>query len=479
MEDIERLIQDGIRRNDFFSYLLTTIDRKIDENADALAYAKINPEKPSWVLCINPRMFQEIVQKTGVDPKVLLYTLLLHEFFHIARDHIVRGQLLQRSYSLFQLNVAADLAVNSTLPINCENTVRKVGGVLPDQFGYPNELSMEQYIELFFDSLKKDELFYVGGKEKSSKRDLKGQKSQENIYGKPLSKCGSSLLPNPDVTVSVEELERLIREQKKKESESGSQPQPGGTSQDTTEGDKPSFSMDNAASLATEALKKDLQKAFENYERIGIPIGDLARRARGIGTGSGGYEWLVDWIFPKVEISWKRLLKNTLMGNVRSREWYRTFRRNHPRADSGVLLKGKYPYKKEKVLVLLDTSGSMGSDDYEQFFGVLQSLKKDEISVFVAQWDYEKLHQAPLPMETYLKGKQASFRGGGGTDMTAGVLHVHKEYPDFRRVIVVTDGGTSYFTNEDPSPVAVIWVLTQYNEFPNADGIVINLQAKS
>jgi len=465
MEDIERLIQEGIQRNDFFSYLLTAIDRAVDENAEVVAYARINPEKPNWVLCVNPKLFHEIVAKTGANERDFLYALLLHEFFHISREHFERARPLSEYYSMREINIAADLAINCTLPGTCEKSVRDSGGLLPDQFGYPDGLSMEQYIGLFIDSLKKDELFFAGGKEKSIKNGSKGQKAPGNIGGEPLSKCGSSLLPIPDVTISVKEQERLIQEQERKESEGGIQPQSGE--------DKASFSMDAAAGLATSVLKNDLQKLIKHYESIGIPI-----RSLGIGSGSGGYEWLIDWIFPKVNLSWKRLLKNTLMGNVRSREWYRSFRRNHPRADSGVLLKGKYPYKKEKVLVLLDTSGSMGSDDYQQFFGVLQSLKKDEMCVFIAQWDWGALHQEPIPMETYLKGKQASFRGGGGTDMMAGVLHIHEKYPDFRRVIVVTDGGTSYFTKENPSPVPLIWVLTRYCEFANADGTVINLQAK-
>lgn len=466
MEDIERLIQEGIQRNDFFSYLLTAIDRAVDENAEVVAYARINPEKPNWVLCVNPKLFHEIVAKTGANERDFLYALLLHEFFHISREHFERARPLSEYYSMREINIAADLAINCTLPERSQSVIGQCGGIFPSQFGFGDGLSLEQYLGSFRDKMKNDGRFYKNQTSQNIRSwsgDSRDQDHQKN--GQPLSECEPSLIPVPDIITSLKEQERLIQEQERKESEGGSQPQPG---EDTA-----SFSMDAAAGLATSVLKNDLQKLIKHYESIGIPI-----RSLGIGSGSGGFGWLLDWIFPKVNLSWKRLLKNTLMGNVRSREWYRSFRRNHPRADSGVLLKGKYPYKKEKVLVLLDTSGSMGSGDYQQFFGVLQSLKKDEMCVFIAQWDWGALHQEPIPMETYLKGKQASFRGGGGTDMMAGVLHIHEKYPDFRRVIVVTDGGTRYFTKENPSPVPLIWVLTRYCEFANADGTVINLQAK-
>ena len=456
IEDIERVIQQGIKNNDFYAYILSAIDRRVDETAKGIAYVSLNAKKASWTLVVNPLNFNKMLEESNHNPEYsrkvekedLLYGILLHEFFHLARDHFERGKELKEFYSMKTVNIAADLAINCTLPFYLQNTLRNAGGLFPDQFGFDNGLSLEQYLENILK--KKDK----NGNIEYAKNGLKEEKKREN-EGKEakISKINiDGLQKMEDVSITIRELEELEKVI-----------------------DKGQHSAKAYPNLATSKLKNDLKKMIENLKKFGLDIENS--RDRNAGIGSGGFGWLIDWIFKEAKIPWKKLLKNSLLGNTRSREWYRSFRRTHPRSDSGILLKGKYPFKQEKVLVLLDTSGSMGQEDYQQFFGVLNSLKKDGIEAFVSQWDYGKLHMEPTSLVSYMQHDYAQITGGGGTDMAAGVTYVHEHYPDFQRIIVVTDGGTRYFTEDNPSPVPVIWLITEdYIKFENADGKVIYLK---
>jgi len=462
IEDVEKVLQDGIKRNDFFSYILSAVDRKIVDDGKAPAYVALNTEKVGWVLCVDPRRFEKVLKESGQesDRDGVLFAILLHEFFHIARDHFSRGEVLRQSFSMMELNVAADMAVNCTLPDRARKSIERTGGVFPAQYGFPEDLQMEKYLEHMAEEKRKN-----GFPQKAKGSPGNGGEDRKKSP-KNMEEWASEVLNNPDVAVTIREMEEALEKEKQSQASKGS----GADSEDACEIDPNAM-----PGLATTRLKGEIQKRIQDLEKIGIDIREQLG-GNGRGFGSGGWDWLLEWIFPKLNLSWKKMFKNTMMGNVRSREWYRSFRRVHPRSDSGVILKGKYPLKKEKVLVLLDTSGSMSSQDYEQFFGVVQSLKQDEMPVFVAQWDYGQIKQEPIPLETYRKGNQASFRGGGGTDMVEGVNYIHEHYPEFKRVVVVTDGGTPYFTAENPSPVPLVWVITNTDSWvDDADGTVICL----
>src|SRR6056297_4079640 len=151
IEDIERVIQQGIKNNDFYAYILSAIDRRVDETAQGIAYVSLNAKKASWTLVVNPLNFDNMLKQANKNQKIqketLLYVILLHEFFHLARDHFERSKELKGFYSMKTVNIAADLAINCTLPFYLQNTLRNAGGLYPDQFGFDNGLSLEQYLE--------------------------------------------------------------------------------------------------------------------------------------------------------------------------------------------------------------------------------------------------------------------------------------------------------------------------------------------
>ena len=78
-------------------------------------------------------------------PDPSLGWMLLHEAAHVAGLHHVRMREAQRPQLL---NVAADLAINSTLPIAIASYRRPAFVLLPSDFDLPPGLSMEEYYAL-------------------------------------------------------------------------------------------------------------------------------------------------------------------------------------------------------------------------------------------------------------------------------------------------------------------------------------------
>ncbi len=418
-QDLETVLQNGIKAGNLFSYILASIDRRIDETAQVVAYVSLNSKRAEWTLVINPILFTEILETyPNVNRERLLSAILKHEFLHIARDHFERSFALKDRYSMAELNIAADLAVNCTLDLNEQYLLSEIGALIPSlpPFNMPDGLSMEQYLALLPRNLP-----------------------VEYSLNFKMADCEATMQEIQESFDRARQKERIPYER-----------------------------QEDLEAAATQNLKARVRKLMKNLEE--------KQMNHGVNPGfhSGDWDWVMEWAFPKVRISWKRLLKNSLMKMERSRERVRSYRRSHPRAEGGILLKGKIPAKKEQILVMLDTSGSMQEEDYTQFMGVIQSLLSERRSFSIVQWDYE-CQSEPIPIETYMRSEKPWFQGGGGTDMRRGVLDMSKKYPQYTRIIVVTDGGTPYFTKKDPSPVPVIWVLTSYARFTNAVGDVIRL----
>ena len=421
MADLESALQEGIQSGCLFSYILSCLNRRIDETAEAIAYVSLSPNRKAWSLVVNPILFSQIYETRSKEPRErVLRAILIHEFLHLAHDHFDRGLTLLKSYSLETLNIAADLAVNGCRKHGELSVLEEIGGLFPDRppFDFPVRLSMEQYLALL-----------------------------------PKTK-GCMLVSVPKwlsgFSQTMEELQGL--------SDNGT-PYEGSVY----------ASIRDLASSATLELKKRIGELMQGLQKK--PSSDL--RSRGFGRGED--VWVTDWVFPRVKNTWMRHLRNVLTGSGSGVANTRSYRRPHRREGGGILLKVNISSQKEQTLIILDTSGSMMAADYELFMGLIKTLNSDARSFYVMQWDYEQQTE-PVPVTVFMAKKKPEFHGRGGTDMQQAVLVASQRYPQYKKMVVVTDGGTPYFTKDDPSPVPVIWVLTHNAPFNNADGVVVRLR---
>ena len=111
------------------------------------------------------------------------------------------------------------------------------------------------------------------------------------------------------------------------------------------------------------------------------------------------------------------------------------------------------------LLVAIDTSGSVGSEELGRYFRIITSFFKygiQEIDVLMFDWDVQG---EPIKLGEAKKNKQEfKVQGRGGTNFQATIDYV-KEHPDYDGVIIITDGWAP--TPEVPPHLKakLLWVL--------------------
>jgi predicted metal-dependent peptidase len=182
---------------------------------------------------------------------------------------------------------------------------------------------------------------------------------------------------------------------------------------------------------------------------------------------AGWLRWAEAILKPKV--NWREQLKRILRGVISEGLGHRldySYRRPHRR--SAVYhpiylpaLQGEY---KPRVACVVDTSGSISDRELMQSLAEVRAvLEALRIPVTIIPRDavpYEAIRV--FHGSDWLKVRQG-LRGGGGTDMVAGLNAALALKPKPEAVIVLTDGHTP-FPATRPKDTAVIWAIWQYGD---------------
>jgi predicted metal-dependent peptidase len=182
---------------------------------------------------------------------------------------------------------------------------------------------------------------------------------------------------------------------------------------------------------------------------------------------AGWLRWAEAILKPKV--NWREQLKRILRGVISEGLGHRldySYRRPHRR--SAVYhpiylpaLQGEY---KPRVACVVDTSGSISDRELMQSLAEVRAvLEALRIPVTIIPCDavpYEAIRV--FSGSDWLKVRQG-LRGGGGTDMVAGLNAALALKPKPEAVIVLTDGHTP-FPSTRPKDTAVIWAIWQYGD---------------
>lgn len=117
-----------------------------------------------------------------------------------------------------------------------------------------------------------------------------------------------------------------------------------------------------------------------------------------------------------------------------------------------------------KLLLAIDTSGSISNQNLKNFYGVINKFFKYGIEfIDVLNFDCE-LQGEPVSF----KKRQTSFTisGRGGTDFQP-VFDYAKDHPEYDGVIILTDGYADHPQKKPGTKARFVWVLTseaEYNE---------------
>jgi hypothetical protein len=215
---------------------------------------------------------------------------------------------------------------------------------------------------------------------------------------------------------------------------------------------------------STNALSDSDRQALQ--EEIARRIVEEHQKSRGM-MPAGWLRWAEAILKPKV--NWREQLKRIVRGVISEGLGHRldySYRRPHRR--SAVYhplylpaLQGEY---KPRVACVVDTSGSISDRELMQSLAEVRAvLEALRIPVTIIPCDavpYEAIRV--FDGSDWLKVRQG-LRGGGGTDMVAGLNAALELKPKPEAVIVLTDGHTP-FPSVRPKDTAVIWAIWRYGD---------------
>jgi predicted metal-dependent peptidase len=138
----------------------------------------------------------------------------------------------------------------------------------------------------------------------------------------------------------------------------------------------------------------------------------------------------------KSEVDWKRLLLLTLtkgIGTKVKRTWSR------PSRKLPSVYPGKETLKLSKVVVLMDTSGSIGEQELRRFASEVYGILKESAEVVVIPWDAQAYDPIVLRSQRDISKLRAGLKGGGGTCILPALEVVDKRFSGADMIVILSD----------------------------------------
>lgn len=311
--------------------------------------------------------------------------VLYHEINHLLRDHPDRGEGKDQQL----MNLATDAEINDNMD-EFPFDLPSVDYVTPSKFGMPNGMLAEYY----YDELSKIMPPQLQQMMQSMAGDESSGKDGQSGAGPGKGKCGSAAHGGSE------------------QHEDPEPPKPGEGGLSKTE---------------SELLKKQVAK-------------DIKQQGRGNTPGSWE-RWAEEQLTTKV--NWRNKLGTLIRNSYTMAAGAKDFTYRRPsRRDYGDVIMPSAFQPVPNLAVVVDTSGSMGSDQLAQCLAEIQGILKHSgaregitvISVDAAVSSVRKVFNAD----------QVRLDGGGGTDMRIGIEHASKMKPRPDICIVLTDGDTPW-----------------------------------
>ena len=334
---------------------------------------------------INPESFSKL-------PDPVKMTVLAHELMHIVLKHNARAKAVKARFPELDdltINIIADAKANQylegsfNLPYGFFITPR----TLTDIFDFigeeaARESSFEELCEIIADFARRRGL--------ATKARITGIE-RDVVAGKGACGCEAGEDPQPHPSGGALEEGRVLNE-----------------------GDPEDVSVASA---------EDVERRVERKYTEAVIVAKMAGRIPGWAE-----RVLSEILKPKVQ--WRRLLRALLtkgMGKKVKRTWSRPSRK-HPS------FPGKELLKAEKVVILVDTSGSIGERELQQFLTEVYAIVKEVAEVVVVPWDAVVYEEQIIRRSSDIKG--IKIKGGGGTVIRPALELVDRKYPDSMIVIL-------------------------------------------
>lgn len=393
-DEVSRGIVALLLKEPFYGHLLSGVVRRID---DKVPTAAVSLTPHGLHLIVNPEFFMKELKK---DERV---AVIKHEALHLLFRHLYRPLIQKGDAKLF--NIAADLVVNQHVAPWPLPEMAVTLRAFPDMDLEPN-----QTLEWYYDKLK----------------SLNNAMQSGNASGSPQSE---------------QALQRVMGEQ-----------QQGDHSFWFAGGGEDFGKSGPEGSGSGSVLSEGLRRAMEaDLERHLLRARDHSA-SKGWGNLPAEIRSELDAIAQrrKPQIDWKRTLRLFASSGYRT-EVVATNRRMSKRFGTfpGIRIR-----RKQRLAVVIDTSGSIGDDVLEVFFREIHGIWKNDAEVMVVECD------ADVKRAYDYKGKTPkAVEGGGGTSFDPALAWVRNPlHGPFDACIYLTDG---YAGEPEVRPrCPLLWVIT-------------------
>ena len=379
----------------FFASLLTLIKKQESNITPTMGVTIIDGQ---LYLLYNPDFVDTLIKTQGVNS---LKGVLEHELLHIVYEHLNKVKKFNRIPSVY--NMATDVAINQL--IKDDIMPKKIITEVIDKNGKAKQVkSGLLYPELFNLPRGKDSEWYYNELLKNAQKvKCSGQGQQGSSKDdKDKDGGGGSSLDDHNLWDKIKENEQMVKE----------------------------------------VVKRAVQDAYEN-----------AKKLRGF-LPSNLEEQIKELLKPPT-IDWRHLLRQYIGASIKT-GFKSSWKRPNRRFFFSEEFKGKVSNRTIRILLAVDTSGSVSNEDFQDFMSEMKGL----LNVYKCQIDLvqcDAMIQKAERLRPY-SNLHIKFKGRGGTDFKP-VFDYLKDHIEYDLLIYFTDlycdfKGCSTYRN-------VIWVTTR------------------
>lgn len=437
MQTVSSTVKKIMLSEPFYGLFLCGINKKFTEK---IPTAAVGLEGINHCLMINKDFWYGLKEDYR-------YAILKHELMHLCFFHI--SDLYSKSSENHMiLNIAMDLEVESYIDEKywVRNDKGELTGVADKFFtlfpSLPKQAGTKYYLE-YLNYLESKAFEEVGDDSQSDDND--GSQSQDN--GSSKSKGGNS------------SKDHRHNGESSKASSQGESPNPSQIEKDWNNlSDSEQEEVRNQFIYARTLhstwddianLPEEEQKLIK--EQIKFQLKQVAQSIKDKGSIPGELSTLIEGLLnPRPPVfNWKAYFRR-LLGTSFDINLKKTRRKESLRFEDSFGLKKK---KKHKILVAIDTSGSVSNEDYLDFFNEIKHIYKAGADIHVLECDMQ------IAAEYDFKGKIPTQRhGNGGTSFQAPVQYFNDHRNDYSVCVYLTDG---YGDQEACHPLGkMIWIIT-------------------
>ena len=426
--DFEKICMMFTMQEPFYGIILSSMERVPDDRIGTIA---VTQHGNIFRLVYSPKFFE----KFNVDT---VLSLLKHEVLHLAFNHFTlfdnNGATPKEKHLR---NCAMDCEVNSYL--DRSRIQKEAGGVFAEDLGYDKCLGSREYHRLLT--------------EKDQQEQQKQQQKQQAQQPQQPCNGGQGGQQDPDDDSSSRQSNNS---QNQSQGQGNAQPQQNNSSPDelsqqdqellenVLNGETPFDDHSMWPKDMSDAEKEQLTQAVE---QMLVFAAEEVEKAQG--SIPGELAGKIDQIRkkPKPVTDWKRHFRRYL-GNEFTEFFRKSKKRPSRRFEDAA---GNKHRRKSKILVAIDTSGSVSMPEYREFFGQIATLSQTA-DFHVLECDTRIQHE----YDFYRKAPE-NLHGGGGTDFQPVIDYFIKRQREFDALVYFTDG---YCNIPKNTPKDTLWVIS-------------------